>query len=263
MARQKKSQETNDKEVTFEEILAAIGVDHPSSDPSLKSEEKKSEIPASLTRPQIAPIDRGQLARIQTRFAVEQNALKPSEHSAEDAIQRYAAFEADSAVAAPAALDYGNWWHHMMEFMPWQSGPEQMACYVQEALGEIRGTPLEARASVELERFVQSSLYEELTHGEIAWVGAEIPFTRRAEAGGIQDGIVDLVAIRKDRRVYVVDWKTDFFGGQKDPSAEAIEQASQYYAGQLQTYRRTWEEQGYTVDRVMIYFTALGRTEML
>ncbi|MDK3159603.1 PD-(D/E)XK nuclease family protein [Kamptonema cortianum] len=263
MARQKKTQEPGGTEVTFEQILAGIAVDHPSPDPSLKSGEKQSEIPATLTREQIAPIDPEQLARIQTRFALDRTALKPSEHSAEEAIQRYASIETDPTVATTAALDYGNWWHHTMEFMPWRSGPEQMARYVREALGKIRGTPLEARATPELEQFARSSLHAELTHGDMVCVGAEIPFTRRAEADGVQDGVVDLVAIDRHGQVSVVDWKTDFFGGQKEPSAEAIEQATQYYAGQLQTYRRTWEEHGCTVDRVMIYFTALGRVVAL
>lgn len=181
--------------------------------------------------------------------------LRPSDHGQKDlsGVSDMKAFQA----AGARALEYGNWWHESMQFLPWKSGPEQIARYRDERLALLEGKTLEVRGAREWMLLEQSNLFGELTAPD-SLVTAEIPFCRLLGESSFQDGVIDLLWIAPGGQVHVIDWKTDSFGGQK-PDEATVQKAADGYKSQLVAYREAIEGHRLQVDSVSLWFTAIGK----
>jgi ATP-dependent exoDNAse (exonuclease V) beta subunit len=108
---------------------------------------------------------------------------------------------------ASAAVNYGNWWHGLMEVTPWAQGPSAWAALWEK---NYLMAPDPERARAEGERLLASPLAAQLAAPGLEFV-VELPFLW-AESGGERafDGCVDLAAWdAAAARWLVVDWKTD------------------------------------------------------
>ncbi|MGA2051974.1 MAG: UvrD-helicase domain-containing protein [Opitutales bacterium] len=108
---------------------------------------------------------------------------------------------------ATAMVNYGNWWHALMEATPWTQGPAAWAAHWEKS---YHLAPDPERARAEGARLLASPLAVRLAAPGLEFV-TELPFLW-AEAGGERafDGCVDLAAWdAAAARWLVVDWKTD------------------------------------------------------
>ncbi len=163
----------------------------------------------------------------------------------------------DFRAAGEEALEYGNWWHESMQYLPWKSGLEQIARYRSHRLGLLESERLKTRAENEWRLFQDSGLFQRLTSENVD-VFVETPFSRIIDEMTYQDGVIDLVWITSDGRARVVDWKTDAFGG-RAPDERAIEKAVSGYRSQLEAYQAALNEYGFNVCSVSLWFTASGK----
>ncbi len=152
--------------------------------------------------------------------------------------------------AAGAAVDYGNWWHNMMEHTPWAAGRAAWATAWEKNCAEAVDPP---RAQAEIARFLASPLAARLASPGLEFI-VETPFLW-AEPGGARafDGCVDLAAWDgKDSRWLVVDWKTDYVHG--DYAAELRRR----YAAQVGVYAQALAALTGAPAAAILYSTRAG-----
>ncbi|AWI09071.1 UvrD-helicase domain-containing protein [Ereboglobus luteus] len=140
------------------------------------------------------------------------------------------------------AIEYGLWWHGVMESLPWDADDVVLSAYFEKSLEAARercGEAGLARGREELERFQAGETLRELR--EPRWTReAELPiFAPANEAGDTWvDGIMDMVihdAAANEARV--VDWKTNRRrAGESDDALLA--RLADEYAPQLRAYGR-------------------------
>jgi len=149
-----------------------------------------------------------------------------------------------------AAVDYGNWWHGVMERTPWAMGPEAWTAYWRQACAT---SPDPGRARHEVERLIASPLAARLTAPGVECM-TETPMLW-AEPGGVRafDGCMDLAAWdAKHARWLVVDWKTDFVEG--DYAAEL----KRRYSAQVAVYAQALAAMTGEMAEAVIYATRTG-----
>lgn len=113
--------------------------------------------------------------------------------------------EVTAEAAARAGADYGNWWHAMMEHLPWSSEEAAWHAYFAQQLSDC---PSAARGNIEIEQFMASEAAQVLQQSA-AGVKTELPFLWR-QGDTAYDGYIDLVAYQEHHDSWiVVDWKTD------------------------------------------------------
>jgi ATP-dependent exoDNAse (exonuclease V) beta subunit len=129
-----------------------------------------------------------------------------------------------------AAVNYGNWWHGVMERTPWAAGKNAWAAAWEKSCANA---PDAARGRAELARLLASPLAARLAEPGLEFM-VETPFLWAEPAGARAfDGCVDLAAWDgKNSRWLVVDWKTDFVEG--DYAAELRRR----YGAQVGVYAR-------------------------
>jgi len=175
--------------------------------------------------------------------------------------EKTAAERAEPDLAAPpeyaeeqpppgAAVNYGNWWHDLMERTPWAEARGAWAAFWEKSCA---AAPDPDRARAETARFLNSPLAARLaTPG---WeIAVELPFLW-AEADGAKayDGCVDLAAWDgKNSRWLVVDWKTDFVEG--DYAAEL----QRRYGPQVGVYARALAAMTGSPVEAVLYGTRAG-----
>jgi len=141
------------------------------------------------------------------------------------------------ALAKPGIdpLEYGVWWHQMLEFVPWTASDLEIARYAADALQRAGEKGFGDRAAGEWGRLLESEPWRLMR--ETRW-------TRLAEAGifaplapdGWIDGVMDLVLHDPAAGdVWIVDWKTNRrLEGEADGALLARLAAE--YARQLSAY---------------------------
>jgi ATP-dependent exoDNAse (exonuclease V) beta subunit len=171
---------------------------------------------------------------------------KRRENEPEQALERFA----DSEPGAAGAIEYGLWWHGLMEALPWADGKSWDAAF----RGMIASCPEPDRGSAEWTLFLGSDICAMLSRKGML-VAAETPFLNALDAGKCVEGFVDLVARPPGGGPWlVVDWKTD-----RIEAARMAETAS-LYAPQIRAYAealsRVLPGAGITA---LVYFTAVGK----
>ncbi len=170
---------------------------------------------------------------------------------------------ADEPLAGIGGIDYGNWWHAVLERYPWKAALEaEREEYLRDQRARIAASVAwTSRAAEELQRFTASEAHREfLTDGEIFL--PEMPFSHPRHAEEWMEGIMDLVVLTRDGgKLWIVDWKTDRRRPSDASDAAFLKRLSAKYAPQLQAYAEVFSRGvGRPVDRLLIYSTALGET---
>lgn len=149
-------------------------------------------------------------------------------------------------------VDYGNWWHQMMESNPWEKGIGEWTPHFNKSLA-LCPDPNRGRDEVEL--FRNSSLFQMLLSPELK-ITTEVPILWQSEKGIAYEGLIDLVAWNETKRNWlVVDWKTDKTKG------NAVSKLMNTYASQLKAYAESLSGLApATSVEVLLYATILGAT---
>ncbi len=170
--------------------------------------------------------------------------------------------EADEPLAGIGGIDYGNWWHAVLQHYPWQvAGPGERERYLAEQRERISdAVDWTARAGAELSRFVDGTAHAKFLEQGAVFL-PEMPFAYPRDAGEWIEGIMDLVIVTRDGELWIVDWKTD-----RRWSADADEEAflrrlAEKYGPQLKAYAEVFAR-GFKrpVGRLLLYSTVLGKS---
>lgn len=148
-----------------------------------------------------------------------------------------------SEAAASLGIEYGIWWHQLMQRMAW-GNPD--LCNALLAHG-MTTSPIPARAQKEIPLLQASELWA-MIHGAKR-VLSELPFTAPLQNGDSLDGIIDLVAIRVEGAIIVLDWKTD-----RAEPAKILEQ----YRDQINAYSNSVTALSRSPSIGMLYSTNHG-----
>ena len=169
----------------------------------------------------------------------------------------------DGLLAGIGGIDYGNWWHAVLERYPWRTAdPDERAAYLRGERARVApSVAWTARAAEELERFAASRAHAEFVkEGEVFL--PEMPFSHPRHEGEWVEGIMDLVVLtRGGKELWIVDWKTDRRRATDPDDAAFLRRLSEKYAPQLQAYAEVFARGlGRPADRLLLYSTALGET---
>jgi len=151
---------------------------------------------------------------------------------------------------AAGTVDYGNWWHGLMEKTPWAQGPKAWAAYWEN---HYNRAPDPERGRAETARLLASPLASRLAAPGLEFA-TELPFLW-AESGGTRafDGCMDLAIWDAAAGCWsVVDWKTDRV--EKDAAAELRAR----YGAQLAVYARALGAVYGTPVEALLYSTRTG-----
>jgi ATP-dependent exoDNAse (exonuclease V) beta subunit len=148
-----------------------------------------------------------------------------------------------------AAVDYGSWWHSVMEHLDWKAGKERWEAAFQDRLTTC---PNPERASREWKQFLASELIGPLS-SEPVIVHTEFPILVSDAKGNILDGLIDLAAWDPvAKRWLVIDWKTDRV------EASEVQILIDRYRPQIAAYMAALEKIGGFPVRGVIYSTCTG-----
>jgi ATP-dependent helicase/nuclease subunit A len=168
--------------------------------------------------------------------------LLPHELARAPDLARSALHESSLDEAAPVRdgadpMDYGVWWHRMLEFVPWRSDDAGVAAHGAESLAGAE-SGFQARGLEEWQRLLASepwSVMRDPRWTALAEVGIFAPL---GEEGWI-DGVMDLVLHDPAaEEVWIVDWKTNRGLAGEDAPALLARLAAEY-EGQLRAYGRS------------------------
>jgi ATP-dependent exoDNAse (exonuclease V) beta subunit len=182
------------------------------------------------------PVDPAAFARFPTRLLPHQLAEKPDQ-------SRTARHESALDLPAPArggdeAIDYGLWWHELLEFTPWGGAEELIEARSARMLSSAGPAGYRERGEAEWRRLRASAAWSRLN--DQRW-------RRQAELGVFAplgpdawiDGVIDLILHDPAaREVWIVDWKTNRRrAGEED--AALLDRLVAEYRPQLQAYGRS------------------------
>lgn len=149
-----------------------------------------------------------------------------------------------------SSIDYGNWWHAMMEHFPWKTSSEWNSHFSAHLIQ----CPEVHRGQREIDLFLRSSILNDLIK-ETFIIQTEVPFIFQKENKIGYEGFIDFFArCEEKKRGIVIDWKTDFFESQQDVGASL--KAS--YGLQLAIYQEAIEKIYKGTIEVFLYSTFLG-----
>jgi ATP-dependent exoDNAse (exonuclease V) beta subunit len=189
--------------------------------------------------------------------------ILPHELSGAPDLARAALHESSDGLPAPARdavdpLDYGVWWHEMLEFVPWTGTPDEVARHGAQRLAAAEGEAFQGRAGEEWARLLSSAPWAQMR--DARWTAlAEVGVFAPLDSSQWIDGVIDLVLHDPDAgEVWIVDWKTNRRReGEGDP--QMLARLGAEYAGQLGAYGSCVSRffPGCSV-RLWIYSTVVG-----
>jgi ATP-dependent exoDNAse (exonuclease V) beta subunit len=153
-------------------------------------------------------------------------------------------------------LEYGTWWHGVLQYFPWTSPLALQETYVRE---QLESSPLACRerGRKELELFLQSELRRTLCANGVNFL-AELPFSTLMAKNQAMEGIIDLVVVSRDGRCVVVDWKTNRQKAGESP-AQFAARLDEIYRQQLTAYAKLLSRQfGRGIGSCYLYATISG-----
>ncbi len=170
----------------------------------------------------------------------------------------------DEPLAGIGGVDYGNWWHAVMQHYPWKAAHEaERRQYLNHERAKITNAAAwTSRAADELARFSTSAAHADfLRHGEVFL--SEMPFSYPQQPELWIEGIMDLVIVTRPDAggLWIVDWKTDRRWSSDTSEQAFLDRLAAKYAPQLQAYAEVFSK-GFQrpVSRLLLYSTVLGKT---
>ena len=169
--------------------------------------------------------------------------------------------ERDEPLAGIGGIEYGNWWHALLQRYPWQDGPDVRARY----LGEQRSLIADAvdwveRADAEIARFDTGPAHAEFLEAGKVFL-PEMPFSYPRSPEEWIEGIMDLVIVTRDEQLWIVDWKTDRLRSSDADDDALLHRLAEKYGPQLRAYAEVFARGfGRPVSRLLLFSTVLGRT---
>lgn len=163
---------------------------------------------------------------------------------------RWSAAEDDGAPASrDAAAAYGDWWHRLMEGLPWPVAVASQAALFEERLAHC---PAPERARREWALLLASDIAGRLALDRLV-VHTEMPFLVPGKEDQCVEGLIDLAALDPGARHWLLlDWKTNLItAGQADHLREMYRPQIQAYAEALRAITGGRVEAG-------LYSTPLG-----
>ncbi len=170
--------------------------------------------------------------------------------------------DGDEPLAGIGGIDYGNWWHSVLQHYPW-SAPDAGARerYLEEQRARIAdAVDWAERADVELSRLFTGQAHAQfLAHGEVFL--PEMPFAYPRDAEEWIEGIMDLVVVTRERDLWIVDWKTDRQRAADENETVFLRRLAEKYGPQLEAYAEVFARGfGRPVGQLLLYSTVLGKT---
>jgi ATP-dependent exoDNAse (exonuclease V) beta subunit len=166
--------------------------------------------------------------------------------------------DANPARDGPDPIDYGLWWHEMLEFLPWRGDAAAVAAHGEGALERAQDKGFRERGSAEWERLLASRPWELMRSPR--WTAlAEVGIFAPLDPGHWIDGVIDLVLHDPAAgEVWIVDWKTNHRqAGEGD--SELLARLGAEYSGQLGAYGACARGFFPTCSvRLWVYSTAAG-----
>ena len=162
------------------------------------------------------------------------------------------------AARPPGGTGYGTWFHETLERLPFGNGREAQRAFLDGVIqSEAAGTPWEDRAKQEFDRFLDSEFL-----GSIDLAGSrflpEVAFSFAAADDEWIEGTIDLVIVKEDGGMIVVDWKTNR-PAPGEAGEDFTERLREHYRPQLEAYARFLREgMNKRVDGAWLYSTVLG-----
>lgn len=166
--------------------------------------------------------------------------------------------------AGTGGIDYGLWWHGVMEEFPWGQDGLFAEPFIAQVLSDLKhDLPYVNRAHDEIEIFRKAGVA-----GELAAKGerflAEVPFSHPLNAKEWMEGIIDLVVVLKStkgkaKELWVVDWKTNRMAA-GELEKDFTQRLRETYQPQLVAYGEALENGlGMSVTRRSLYSTSTGK----
>lgn len=144
-------------------------------------------------------------------------------------------------------IQYGTWWHHLMEKLPWQAGEDAWDRVFAEQKVD---SPMPERAEQEFGLLKKSDVISQLTRERVV-IHSEMPFLYKLSADACMEGIVDLAAYSPyESEWLIIDWKTD--------RGSTLEQLRDKYGPQLSAYMEALKALTKKPVRGALYSTAQG-----
>jgi len=136
----------------------------------------------------------------------------------------------DEGLITHVGIDYGNWWHEMMEHAPWGLSKSELAdCFKNK----LPLCPLPERGAIEVDTLLASGFLD-LLSGRTWLAVTEVPFLWKKDDKAAIEGIIDFLAFnKKEAQWLLLDWKTDFIEGDSATAADILKQR---YAPQINLY---------------------------
>jgi len=186
--------------------------------------------------------------RIRPSSLARHNAAMPVERTEPDLLAP-PDYPEEQLVPAPV-VEYGNWWHGLMEDTPWAAGPTAWKEFWQSKCALAPDT---VRAQAEMAMLLHSSLAGRLAKPGLEFA-VEMPFVW-PEPGGARayDGCMDLtVWDQHASRWLIIDWKTD----RVDGDGAAV--LRQRYGPQVGIYAKALGAMTGAVVETLLYSTRTG-----
>ncbi len=171
--------------------------------------------------------------------------------------------DGEEPLAGIGGIDYGNWWHGVMQHYPWSApDPSARVRYLQEQCERIStAVAWTARAETELALMADGAAHAELLeHGQVFL--PEMPFSHPRSADEWMEGIMDLVLVTRRQELWIVDWKTDRRWTSDPDDEQFLRRLGGKYGPQLKAYAEVFARGfGRPVSRLLLYSTVLGRVQ--
>ena len=252
---------------TADAVPPAVAKDEPDRTPKLFRANKRRLKQAALISRRIPRriLPSGLVHDLPTKFSAETDTPPDGEddrlRAAEDA--GLPGGDGDEPLAGIGGIDYGNWWHAVMQHYPWQApDPAARASYLKEQRERINNAAgWTARAEAELALFSDSAAHAEfLAHGEVFL--SEMPFSHPRSADEWIEGIMDLVLVTRGKELWIVDWKTDRRWSADADDASFLRRLAEKYGPQLRAYAEVFARGlRRPVSRLLLYSTVLGKVQ--
>lgn len=151
-----------------------------------------------------------------------------------------------------AAMEYGNWWHTMMERNDWDQERETWKNHCAFSVNST-DCPQPQRGRREIDLLFKSDLVENLAASDYK-ICSEVPLLW-GSVNIVYEGLIDLTAYDLDRDQWIIiDWKTHQLSKQKY-AADLREQ----YEPQINAYANSLREIYGRPVKAYLYATALGQ----
>ena len=162
--------------------------------------------------------------------------------------------EFDEEIRLNRSTEYGNWWHYLMESLPWRNTISNWGEVFEKHLDLC---PDQERGRIEWAKFLDSTLISRIR--EDSWIiKTEVPFIWKEDQKTAFEGVIDLLGRNKiSGEMVLVDWKTDRIEDSEDDSG--LEILKNRYSPQLTIYGKAIKSAMTGPLSILLYSTRTGQ----